>query len=130
MVVLRYDPQASSGLIKEPSRSSACARRRTRISCGRGLSGWIYLFGRKPDCFLSRAVRNVLQFSENVRLIYPLSRFGKAISFQHSFDHNRVMLIAAGKRSKWQPTHRASCSIRNIEREDPMAEERTTRGRS
>src|SRR3954449_13563601 len=30
----------------------------------------IDLFGRKPDCLLLTPVRNVLQFSENVRLIY------------------------------------------------------------
>jgi hypothetical protein len=49
------------------------------------------LFRRKPDCLLSRPICNVLQFSANVRLIYPFSSFGKAISGEHGFDHGRVV---------------------------------------
>jgi hypothetical protein len=49
------------------------------------------VFRREPDCFLSRFIGNVLQFVVDMRLIYPLGTFRKAISHEDGFDQERVV---------------------------------------
>ena len=46
---------------------------------------------RETDCLLPRGIGDVFQFFVDVRLIYPLSGFRKAIGFEHGFDHSSLM---------------------------------------
>jgi len=47
--------------------------------------------GRETDCLLARCIGDVFQFFVDVRLIYPLGRFRKAVGSEHGFDHQRLM---------------------------------------
>jgi len=49
------------------------------------------IFRRETDCFLSCSLRYVLQFFVDMRLIYPIGSFRKAISSEHGFNHQRIM---------------------------------------